>query len=40
MLIKKTKVYCADAKVSPAPHDQPLKQINFITEPAGILDSN
>lgn len=40
MLIKKTKVYCSDAKVAPAAHDAPLKEQKFLTEPAGIADNN
>lgn len=40
LLIKKTKVYCSDSKVAPAPHDTPPKELTFITEPAGIADKN
>lgn len=40
LLIKKTKVFCTDAKVSPQPHDAPLKELKFITEPVGIKDKN
>lgn len=39
LLIKKTKVYCVDGKVSPGPHDVAPKQ-KFITDPAGINDKN
>jgi len=40
LLIKKTKVYCNDAKVAAQPHDSPIKDLKFLTEPSGINDKN
>jgi len=40
MLVKKTKVYCVDAKQRMIAHDPNVTGRKFITDQAGIYDRN
>ena len=40
MLVKKTKVYCVDAKTRPTAHDPAQSGQKFLTDAAGIYDKD